>query len=108
MEEARKGKLLKIYINETEKWKHTSLYHAIILEINKLGTRGATVYRGIEGFGGNHEIHTARVLDISTGLPVIIEVIDTEEEINRILDVVKPMIKKGFLVLADVDFIDIH
>ncbi|MBA1334513.1 MAG: hypothetical protein HPY66_2362 [Firmicutes bacterium] len=106
--EKEKGKLLKIYIDETQKWKHTSLYHAIIVELNRLNVRGATVYRGIEGFGDKHQIHTARILDTSSGLPVIIEVVDTGEQIDRILEAIKPMVNKGFIVVADVEFIDIH
>lgn len=105
---SQKGKLLKIYVNEAEKWRHTSLYHAVILELNKLGIRGATVYRGIEGFGSDHKIHTARILDTTFDLPIVIEAVDSEEKIKEAVDLIKPMVKRGFILIADVEFIDIH
>ncbi|MDI3548612.1 MAG: uncharacterized protein PWR10_2264 [Halanaerobiales bacterium] len=100
-----KGKILKIYIGETDKWGHEPLYHALIKKFKKAGLAGATVVRGIEGFGLNSRIKSAHILQLSEDLPLIIEVVDKAEKIETILPEVKEMVKEGLITIEDVDVI---
>lgn len=87
MELKAEAKLLRIFLGEADKVKHTALYEAIVREARKCGLAGATVWRGIMGFGPTSRIRTARILDLSTDLPIIVEIADEEEKINRFLPV---------------------
>lgn len=101
-----KGKLLKIFIGESDRWHGEALYHAIIKKIKENGLAGATTVRGIEGFGANSRIHTKSMEVLSQDLPIVIEVIDSEERINNIIKVLDPMITEGIMViLHDVEII---
>ena len=85
MELKGEAKLLRIILGEADKIKHTALYESIIREARSLGLAGATAWRGLMGFGPTSRIRTARVLDLSTDLPIIVELVDEEEKINRFL-----------------------
>jgi PII-like signaling protein len=74
-----KAKLLRIFVGETDKHGHISVYEKIVTEARKNGLAGATVYRGIMGYGSNSRIHTAKVLRLSEDMPLVIEIVDTEE-----------------------------
>jgi PII-like signaling protein len=101
------GKLLKIYIGESADGRHGEpLYHTIIKKIKELGLAGATTIRGIEGFGANSIIHSLRILRLSEDLPIVIEVIDTEEKIKNLVEVLDGTITAGVLMtLQDVEII---
>jgi len=100
------GKLLKIFIGESDQWHGEPLYHAILKKIKENGIAGATIIRGIEGFGANSRIHSTRVLRLSEDLPIVIEVIDKEERINAIIKVLDDMITEGLMiVIQDVEII---
>ena len=106
MKIAGKGKLLKIFIGECDKWQHEALYHVIIKKIKEHGLAGATTIRGIEGFGANSRVHTKGIEVLSQDLPIVIEVIDREEKINEIIKVIEPMITEGLMVIMhDVEII---
>jgi hypothetical protein len=96
------GKILKIYIGETDKWGHEPLYHALIKKFKKAGLAGATVLRGIEGFGLNSRIKTAHILQLSEDLPLVIEVVDQAEKLEKILPEVKEMVKEGLITIENV------
>ena len=101
-----KGKLLKIFIGESDRWHGEALYHAIIKKIKAHGMAGATTIRGIEGFGANSRVHTASIEVLSQDLPILIEVIDREDRINEIIKIIDPMITEGVMVvLHDVEII---
>ncbi|MGB9840760.1 DUF190 domain-containing protein [Thermovenabulum sp.] len=100
-----RGKLLKIYIGESDKWHGENLFNAIVKMAKKEGMAGATVYRGIEGFGASSRLHTAKIIRLSEDLPVIIEIIDSEEKINNFLTKLDEMINEGLIILQDVDII---
>lgn len=100
-----RGKLLKIYIGESDKWHGENLFNTIVKMAKKEGMAGATVYRGIEGFGASSRIHTAKILRLSEDLPVIVEIIDSEEKINNFLAKLDEMIKEGLIILQDVEII---
>lgn len=102
---ARKCKLLKIYISEDSKYKGHSLYHALVRKLAEEGMAGATVTRGIEGFGHEKRLHSSRLIDISLKLPVIVEVVDSPEKIEAVIPVVKAMVNEGMVFLTDVEVI---
>ena len=98
-------KILKIYISEDSKYKGHSLYHALVIKFGEMGIAGVTVTRGIEGFGREKRLRSTRIIDISEKLPVIVEVIDTEENIERVLPIVKEMVNEGLVILTDVTIV---
>jgi PII-like signaling protein len=97
------GKLLRIFIGEADRWHGRSLADALVLMLREQGLAGATVVRGIEGFGANSRIHTAHVLRLSEDLPIVIEVIDREDRIHAVLPRLEEMVQEGMVCLADVD-----
>jgi uncharacterized protein len=96
------GTLLRIYLGEQDKWHHTPLYEAIVLEARKRGLAGATVLRGPMGFGAHSHMHTAKILRLSEDLPVLIEIVDKEEKINAFLPVLDGMLGDGLVTLEKV------
>ncbi len=98
-------KLLKIYVNEDTKYEGHNLYHYLTLKLRKMGIKGVTVIRGIEGFGENKELHTTSIVDLSFDLPVVIEVIDTEEKISKALLEISNHINKGLITITDINII---
>lgn len=89
------GILLRIFLGEADRFHGRPLYEAIILKARELGLAGATAWRGIEGYGADSRIHTARILRLSEDLPVIIEIVDTEEKIHRALPELEAMIEES-------------
>lgn len=87
MEPQSEAKLLRIFLGETDHAGHTALYETIIRQARQLGLAGATAWRGIMGFGATSKLRTARILDLSANLPVVIEIADTQEKIDRFLPV---------------------
>ena len=87
MEMKKDAKLLRIFLGEADKVMHTALYEAIVREARRMELAGATVWRGIMGFGPTSRIRTTRILDLSTDLPIIVEIVDAEEKIDRFLPV---------------------
>ncbi len=79
------GKLLRIFVGESDRYHGRPLYEAIVLKVRELGLAGATVWRGIEGYGARSRIHTAKILRLSEDLPVLIEIVDAEEKIREAL-----------------------
>ncbi|GAW91859.1 DUF190 domain-containing protein [Calderihabitans maritimus] len=96
---------LRIFIGEQDKWKGQPLYHALVLKAREMNMAGATVIRCIEGFGRNSRIKTARVLALSSDLPIVVEIVDNVEYIQSFLPVVKEMVKEGLVTLEDVEVI---
>ncbi len=98
--------LLRIFIGESDRWKHQPLYEAIVLKAREMNLAGATVLRGPMGFGRSSRVHTAKILDLSTDLPLVIEIVDREDRINTFLPVVDEMMKGGLITLEKVRVID--
>jgi hypothetical protein len=96
------GKLLRIFIGESDRWHHQPLYEAIVLKARELGMAGATVLRGPMGFGANSRVHTAKILRLSMDLPIVIEIVDSEEKINLFLPHLDEMVTEGLVTLEDV------
>lgn len=99
------GKLLRIFIGESDTWHGKPLYQAIVERVREEGMAGATVTRGIEGFGATSRIHTARILRLSEDLPIVIEIVDTEERIQGIVPVLDEMVGEGMVTLERVEVI---
>ena len=90
------GKLLRIFIGESDKVRHKSLFEAIVLAAREHAIAGATVLRGVEGFGANSRyIHSAKLLRLSEDLPILIEIVDTEEKIKSFLPVVNELLESS-------------
>ncbi len=85
MELKGEAKLLRIFLGESDKLRHTPLYEVIVKEARAAGLAGATAWRGILGYGPTSRIRTAKILDLSSDMPVVIEINDEEEKINRFL-----------------------
>ncbi len=96
--EARK---LTIVAGENDQFQHHPLSHEIIKRAHALGLAGATVTRGIEGFGASNHIHTAKVLSLSSDLPVIVTIIDTVQAIEDFLPTVKELVQEGIIYIED-------
>ena len=96
------GKLLRIFIEESDKHEGKPLFEWIILKARDMNIAGATVLRGVEGFGAHKELHTAKILRLSLNLPVIIEIVDTEDKIETLLEVINPAIKGGLATLENI------
>lgn len=99
------GKLLRIFIGEANSWEGKPLYEAIVLLAKKEGMAGATALKGFMGFGCKSHLHTAKILRLSTDLPIIIEIVDTEEKIQKFLPLLDPMVKEGLITLEKANVI---
>ena len=98
----KEGSLLRIYVGESDKHLGKPLYEWIVLEARKRGLAGATVLRGIEGFGARSRLHTAKILRLSEDLPIVIEIVDTREKIEGFVPVVDGAITEGLATIEDV------
>lgn len=99
------GKLLRIFVGEQDKWDGRPLYEAIVLLARKEGMAGATAIKGFMGFGCKSHLHTAKILRLSEDLPIVIEIVDSEEKINRFLPHLDAMVKEGLVTLEKVNVI---
>ena len=98
--------LLRIFIGESDRWQHRPLYEAIVLKAREMHLAGATVLRGPMGFGKSSRLHTAKILRLSLDLPLVIEIVDSEESINRFLPVLDEMVGGGLVTLEKVKVIE--
>ena len=93
------GKLLRIFIGEADRWDGRPLYEAVVLEARKRGLAGATVVKGFMGFGAHSRIHTAKLLELSQDLPIIIEIVDAPEKIEAFMPDLQEMVGDGLITL---------
>jgi len=93
------AKLLRIFIGESDKRDHRPLYEVIVEEARRQGLAGATVLKGFLGFGANSRIHTAKVLRLSEDLPVVVEIVDSEEKIEGFLPFLDQVLKEGLVTV---------
>ena len=97
------GTLLRIFISENDRHEGLPLYEWIVRQAREQGLAGATVLRGIEGFGPHNTLHTAKILRLSTDLPVIIEIVDKQEQIEAFLPTVDAALGNGVATLEKVE-----
>ena len=99
------GQLLRIFVGEGDTWHGRPLYAAIVQMLRHEGVAGASVFRGIEGFGGSlHEIHVAKIFQFRGDLPILIEVVDTEEKIAAVIPRIDEMVDEGTMTLERVEY----
>ena len=91
--------LLRIFIGESDRYQHRPLYEAIVLKARQLDLAGATVLRGPMGFGKSSHLHTAKILRLSMDLPIVIEIVDSEDKVNAFLPVLDKMMGGGLVTL---------
>jgi len=99
------GQLLRIFIGESDRWEGRPLYEAIVRRAREAGLAGATVLRGMEGFGAHSRVHTARILRLSTDLPIVVEIADRPERIEAFLPLLDEMVTEGMITLEKVRII---
>ncbi len=102
----QQGQLLRIFIGERNRHQGRPLYEWIVMEAKKAGLAGATVLRGVMGFGANSRIHTTKIMRLSEDLPIIIEIVDTPEKLQQFLNHIDSAIGEGLATLekADIQF----
>lgn len=101
MEERSTGKLIKIFIQGEDKYKGESLYTSIIDKLKESGVSGATIIRGIEGFGEDKKIHSDFLEVLSRKLPIVIEIVAKEDRVDEIIEIASSMIKTGKIAILD-------
>jgi len=99
------GLLVRIYIGESDSWHGRPLYQAIVERLRERGLAGATVLRGIEGYGAKARLHTTRILRLSEDLPILIEVVDQEDRLRAVLPELDAMVEDGLITLERVEVI---
>lgn len=105
MKEQFQGKMLRIFLTEAHKWRGKPLYEALVAKCRERGIAGATVLRGVEGFGASVRIHRSRSFSISHDAPVMLTIVDTEEQIQSLLPLLDGMIPGGLIAISTVDVI---
>jgi len=96
------GVLLRVFIGDSDTWEGQPLYRVIVLKAKELGLAGATVLRGPMGFGANSRVHTAKLVDVSSDLPVVIELVDSAEKIDSLLPFLDRCVEEGLITLENV------
>jgi PII-like signaling protein len=94
--------LVRIFIGESDKWHHQSLQRALVERLRVEGFAGATVFHGVSGFGARSILHTASILRLSEDLPVVIEVVDTAERVERLTEILDEMVSEGLVTMEKV------
>jgi PII-like signaling protein len=93
------GKLLRIFVGEADRWQGKPLYEAIVLEARRRGLAGATVIKGFMGFGAHSRIHTAKLLELSQDLPIVVEIVDAPDKIEAFMPDLERMVGDGLITL---------
>ena len=105
MTEQRKGRKLSVYVNETDRIHGRPVYEAVMEALSKRKIAGISVFRGIEGYGGDRVFHSAKVLELSTSLPVKIEAVDETEKIQAVIDEVAAVVEKGLITVSETSLV---
>lgn len=102
MKRQEEGYLLRIFIGESDRWEHAPLYEAIVKKARSLHMAGATVLRGPLGFGAKSHLHSSKILRLSSDLPIVIEIVDSEEKIDAFIPHIDTMVTDGLVTLEKV------
>ncbi|HKJ30708.1 MAG TPA: DUF190 domain-containing protein [Balneolales bacterium] len=100
------GMLLRIYIGESDHYEGKPLYEQIVLKAREMKLAGATVLKGIMGFGAHSHLHTTKILRLSEDMPIIIEIVDTEENLNKLLPYLDKTIQEGLVTLEKMNIVE--
>lgn len=101
----RDGKLLRVFIGENDRHEGMPLFEWIVRQAREQGLAGATVLRGLEGFGAKSRLHTAKILRLSSDLPIVVEIVDTEDKIEAFLALIDDVVHDG---LATIEKVEVH
>jgi len=101
----KQGKLLRIFVGENDRYEGLPLYEWIVRKARENGLAGATVLRGLEGYGAHSRLHTAKILRLSNDLPIVVEIVDAEEKIQSFLPLIDDAVGEG---LATVERVEVH
>jgi PII-like signaling protein len=96
---------LSIFVGEDDRWRHRPLYHELVSRAHAAGLAGATVLRGVEGFGGHSLIHTTRLLSLAEDLPILVLIVDAEERVRAFLPQVEEVVAEGMVLLDEVEVV---
>lgn len=102
MQASLDGRLLRVFVSEADTWQGQPLFRTLVAEAQRLGLAGATVLHGTMGFGTSTQIHTSKLADVSTGLPVVVEIVDTAEKIELLLPLLDECIERGLVTVESV------
>jgi PII-like signaling protein len=102
MQSSETGQLLRVFVGESDTWEGEALYRVIVLKARELGLAGATVLRGPMGFGANTRMHTTGLLELSTDLPIVVEIVDTSDKIQSLLPFLDRAVAEGLITIEDV------
>ena len=91
--------LVRIFIGESDRWKHQTLATALVERLRSEGFPGATVFHGVAGFGARSVLHSAHLIRLSEDLPVVIEIVDTEESVGRLMPILDEMVSEGLVTV---------
>jgi PII-like signaling protein len=100
-----KAKMLRIHFGEDDKWQGKPLYRAIVEKCRELDIAGATVYRGIEGYGASTLIHRRHLMSFSSDAPIMVSIVDTEDNIKKLIPTLDHMVDEGLIAISDVEVI---
>ena len=105
MKEPCQGVLLRVFVGEDHRYRKRPVYERIVEQARDHGLAGATVLRGLMGFGAHHRVHTAKILRLAEDLPVVVEIVDTPERIDAFLPIVDEIITEGYVTTEKVNII---
>jgi uncharacterized protein len=100
-----KAKMLRIHFGEDDKWKDKPLYRAIVEKCRELDIAGATVFRGVAGYGASTLIHRSHLLSFSSDLPIMVSVIDSEDKVHKLIPYLDGMVDQGLIAVSEVEVI---
>ena len=106
MQPYQAAKLLRLYLTERDRYQHKPLHEAVIEKCRELKIAGATIFRGLEGYGDTAEIHRSHL--VRHDLPIVVQIVDSAENIQRLLPIVEEMMDKGLIAISDVNVIRIQ
>ena len=105
MKLAGKAKMLRIHFGEDDKWKDKPLYRAIVDKCRELDIAGATVFRGVAGYGASTLIHRSHLLSFSSDAPIMVSVIDSEDKVQKLIPYLDEMVDQGLIAMSEVEVI---
>jgi PII-like signaling protein len=94
--------LVRIFVGESDRWRHQSLSSALVERLRREGFAGATVFQGVAGFGARSVLHSSHLLRLSEDLPVVIEIVDTEDHVERLVPILDEMVAEGLVTMEKV------
>lgn len=105
MDKLEEARILRIYLGESDRWEKQPLYEVLVTQAHQKGLAGATVLRGLMGFGAHSRIHTNKVLNLSMDLPMIVEIVDSKEKLEAFILSLAPMLDEHLVTLESIQIL---